>query len=83
MNLTNKVYDILVIICEGVLPGLATLFIALAKIWSVPVLDLVAATCTAVAAFMAFVLKKSRDRYQERQKEREAFMETLKEEGVQ
>lgn len=78
MNLTNKVYDILVIICEGVLPGLATLFIALAKIWSLPVLDLVAATCTAVAAFMAFVLNKSRERYQERQKEREAFMETLK-----
>lgn len=77
MTLSNKVYDILVIICEGVLPGLATLFIALGEIWSIPVLNLVAATCTAVAAFMAFVLKKSRDRYQERQAERKAFNDSL------
>ena len=48
--MTNKVYDILKWLASPGLPALAVLLIAASEIWNVPVLALVGATVSAVAA---------------------------------
>ena len=67
MKMSNKAYDILKYIAQIVLPALATLYFALAKIWDFPYGAEVVGTISAVDAFLGALLKISTDRYNDQQ----------------
>lgn len=59
----NKTYDVLKKICLYVLPGIATLWISLAKIWNLPYGTEIGATITAVNTFLGACLGISSHNY--------------------
>ena len=63
MKLSNKTYDILVWIAQVVLPGIATLYSALAVIWGFPYGEQIVGTITAVDAFLGALLGISTVQY--------------------
>lgn len=63
MKLKNEVYDILKDIALIVLPALATLYAALAKIWNLPFEVAIPATIMAVDTFLGAILKISTNNY--------------------
>lgn len=63
MRMSNKVYDILKDIALIVLPALATLYAALAKIWGFPYEVAIPATIMAVDTFLGAILKISTNQY--------------------
>ena len=56
MKLSDKVYDILKLIQRWI-PLVATLYVALAGIWSLPLADEISKTLMAIAAFLAGILE--------------------------
>ena len=63
MKMSNKTYDVLKYIAQIVLPALATLYFALAKIWNFPYGAEIVGTISAVDAFLGALLKLSSDQY--------------------
>lgn len=63
MKMSNKVYDILKWITTIVLPGLGTLYFALATIWGLPFADEICGTITAAVTFLGVVLGISNSNY--------------------
>ena len=63
MKMSNKVYDILKYIAQIVLPAIATLYFALAKIWGFPYATEIVGTISAVDAFMGALLQISTNLY--------------------
>ena len=63
MKLENKTYDVLKYIALIVLPALATLYGALARIWGLPYVEEIPLTIMAIDTFMGVVLKVSTDNY--------------------
>ena len=63
MKLSNKLYDVLKYIAQIVLPAVATLYFALAKIWGFPYGTEIVGTISAVDAFLGALLKISTDQY--------------------
>ena len=61
--MSNKVYDILKYIAQIVLPGLGTLYFALAGIWGFPYGEQIVGTLAAVDAFLGTILKINSDKY--------------------
>lgn len=61
--MSNKLYDILKRLASPILPALATLLIALGKIWGIPVMTPIAATVSAVAAFIGAITVTSSAKY--------------------
>ena len=61
--MSNKTYDILKYIAQIILPALATLYFALAKIWSLPYGTEICGTLAAVDAFMGALLQISTNQY--------------------
>lgn len=61
--MSNRLYDILRSIAELILPGLATLYFALAGIWGFPYAEQIVGTISAVDAFLGIVLKISKAKY--------------------
>jgi len=61
--MSNKTYDILKWIAQLLLPAIATLYVALAEVWGLPLAKEVAGTISAVDVFLGAVLKVSSDRY--------------------
>lgn len=61
--MSNKTYDILKFVAQVVLPGLGTLYFALAGIWGFPYGEEVVGTITAVDAFLGALLGISSVRY--------------------
>lgn len=61
--LTNKTYDILKWIAQIVLPALAALYAALAKIWGFPYGAEIVGTLSAVDVFLGAVLQISTNAY--------------------
>lgn len=57
MVVSDKVYSILKAIAMYVLPGLGTLYFALASIWGLPFGEQIVGTITAIDAFMAVIIK--------------------------
>lgn len=55
--MTGKTYDLLKYIAQIVLPGLATLYAALAGIWALPYAKAIPATIMAVDFFLGALLK--------------------------
>ncbi len=61
--MSNKVYDILKRLASPILPALATLLLALGEIWKIPVMTPIAATVTAIAAFIGAITVTSSTKY--------------------
>ena len=66
-KMKNSVYDILKDIALIVLPALATLYAALAKIWGLPYEVAIPATIMAVDTFLGAILKISTNNYNKEQ----------------
>lgn len=63
MKMSNETYDLLKKICLYILPGLATLWISLAKIWGLPYGTEIGATITAIDTFLGVCLGISSAKY--------------------
>lgn len=63
MKLSNTVYDALKFIAQILLPAIATLYFALAQIWSLPYAEQIVGTITAVDAFLGALLGISTMQY--------------------
>lgn len=68
MKLSNKVYDTLKWVAQILLPGIATLYFALAGIWGLPYPEEIVGTITAVDAFLGLLLGISTANYNKTQK---------------
>lgn len=66
-NMTNKTYDILVYIAQIVLPAVATLYFAIAKIWGLPYGVEIVGTITAIDTFLGALLKISSTSYNKKE----------------
>lgn len=60
---TNKVYDVLKWIAQYLLPGIGTLYFAIANIWGLPYGEEIVGTITAVDAFLGVLLGISTVQY--------------------
>ena len=63
MTLSNKMYDVLKWIAQYLLPALATLYFAVATIWSLPYVGEVVGTITAIDTFLGVILGISASQY--------------------
>lgn len=63
MKLSNKAYDVMKYIAQIVLPALATLYFALAKIWNFPFGEEIVGTISAVDIFLGALLQISTNQY--------------------
>ena len=61
--MNNKVYDVLKWIALVVLPAMAALYLTLAQIWGLPYGEAIAATITAIDAFLGAILGISSIQY--------------------
>lgn len=61
--MNNKVYDILKMIAQILLPALGTLYFALSSIWGLPYAEQIVGTITAVDAFLGALLGISTAQY--------------------
>ncbi len=61
--MSNRTFDTLKYIAQVILPGLGTLYFALAQIWNFPYGEEIVGTITAIDTFMGVVLKISSDNY--------------------
>ena len=56
MTMSNKTYDLLKWVAQYLLPGLGTLYFALATIWGLPYGEQVVGTITAIDTFLGVIL---------------------------
>ena len=56
MIMNDKVYDILKLIAQVILPALGTLYFAIAQIWGLPYGEEIVGTITAIDTFLGAVL---------------------------
>ena len=63
MKMSNRVYDVLKFIAQILLPALATLYFALAKIWQFPFAEEVVGTISAIDVFLGALLGLSTMQY--------------------
>ena len=63
MKFSNKVYDVLKVICTIVLPAISTLYFALAQIWGFPAVEQVVGSIAAINVFLGSLLKISSNQY--------------------
>ena len=61
--MTNKTYDVLKFIAQIVLPGLGTLYFALAGIWGLPYAEQIVGTISAIDAFLGLILRIDSAKY--------------------
>lgn len=61
--MTNKTYDILKWVAQYLLPALATLYFAVAKIWGLPYGEEIVGTITAIDTFLGVLLGISTANY--------------------
>ena len=61
--MSNKTYDILKWVAQYLLPALATLYFAVAKIWGLPYGEEIVGTITAVDTFLGVLLGISTSNY--------------------
>lgn len=61
----NKTYDRLKWIAQILLPAIATLYFAIAKIWNLPYAEEIVGTITAVDTFLGVLLGISTSKYKE------------------
>ena len=68
MIFNNRVYDCLKWIAQILLPALATLYFAIAKIWNLPFSEEIVGTITAVDLFLGALLGISTIQYNKQNK---------------
>lgn len=66
--MSNKLYDVLKWIAQILLPALATLYFAVAKIWNLPFSEEIVATITAIDLFLGALLGISTIQYNKQNK---------------
>ena len=76
MKLSNKVYDVLKFLCTIVLPGLGTLYFALAGIWGLPYGEQVVGTLAAISVFIGALIGISNYNYKKQNAASQAAAET-------
>ena len=76
--MSNKMYDILKNIALIILPAIATLYLTVAQIWGLPYGEQVAATITAIDAFLGAILKVSSINYAKKQEAEAKIAEAVK-----
>lgn len=64
--MSNKLYDTLKWIAQFLIPGLGTLYFALARIWNFPYGSEIVGTLTAIDTFLGVLLGISTDQYKKR-----------------
>lgn len=69
MVFSNKVYDVLKWVAQYVLPGLATLYFAVANMWGLPHVGEVVGTITAIDTFLGVILGISTAQYNKMSKQ--------------
>ena len=67
-NMSNKIYDILKFVAQIVLPALATLYVTIANIWSLPFGEQISGTIMAVDTLLGAVLMISSSNYKKGEK---------------
>lgn len=67
MKMANNTYDVLKYIAQIVLPAIATLYFALAKIWGLPYGTEICGTIAAADAFLGALLQISTNQYNKEQ----------------
>lgn len=70
--MSNKLYDILKWVALVVLPAIATLYTALASIWSLPYAEQIPGTIMAIDTFLGVLLGVSSANYSKKTVEEEA-----------
>ena len=68
MVFPNAVYDKLKWIAQILLPALATLYLALSKVWNLPYSEQIVGTISAVDVFLGAILQISSKNYEDEQK---------------
>ena len=63
MAMSNKVYDILKFIGQIILPGIGTLYFALAGIWGLPFAEQIVGTISAITAFLNLFVEYKKNQY--------------------
>lgn len=63
MKMSNKTYDIFKWIAQILLPGIGTLYFALAGIWNLPLAEQIVGTITALDTFLGLLLGISTAKY--------------------
>lgn len=63
MPLKDQIYDILRYVANYVLPGLGTLYFAVAQIWGLPYGEQIVGTITAIVTFLNVLLGISNNAY--------------------
>lgn len=63
MKMSNQTYDVLKWIAQILLPAIATLYFALARIWELPLAEQIVGTITAIDAFIGVLLGISSANY--------------------
>lgn len=63
MKLTNQQYDMLKWVAQLLLPGLATLYFAIAQLWGLPYAEQIVGTISAIDAFLGGLLHLSTTEY--------------------
>jgi len=81
MKMSNKIYDILKVIAQYVLPAIATLWLGIAEIWSIPNPELVIATITAIDTFLGTMLGISTHKYNKTKNASDAVEEQMQNNG--
>lgn len=61
--MTNKLFDILRLIAEIILPALGALYAALAGIWGLPYAEGIVGTIVAVDTFLGAIIEYLRQKY--------------------
>ena len=75
--LSNKVYDVLKFVAQYVLPGCATLYFGLARIWGLPYSEQVVGTILAFDAFLGALLGLSVIKYNEKMAHIEKYVQPV------
>lgn len=63
MKMSNRVYDVLKFIAQIVLPALATFYVTIASIWTLPLGDEISRTIMAVDTLLGAILMISTAKY--------------------
>jgi len=61
--MSNKMYDVLKFVAQIVLPAIATLYFALAQLWSFPLAEEVVGTIVAIDMFLGALLGISASKF--------------------
>lgn len=69
--MSNKVFDVVRLIGELILPALATLYAALGAIWGWPYIEAIVGTLAAITAFIGAIVNGLRKAYNKKEEQKD------------